>query len=81
MKMLKPVEQSDIPPSASRSTEYGLLYEKALALNGRVLPVEFADIILAMNFTSQFKGAGQGRKLGLVSKRRGSVVYIFKDVP
>ncbi len=81
MKMLSPVNRHDIPGSrGGRLSPYESIYQKALTLDGRVLPVEFETTVLAMNFKSQFTGGGgRGFKLGLCAERRGNTVYVYKD--
>lgn len=80
MEILKPVPIGEIPNiGRSGPRVHEELYQKALALNGSALPVQFDNAKKAKYFNALFYNPrSRGRQLGLKSSLRRTVVFVYR---
>lgn len=79
MKILEPIEHKAIPVGLHIRSDYLPIYDRALALDGLVLPVEFDSPSQARAFAN-FSRQPRSRmaKAGLAASTRGSTVFLYR---
>ena len=82
MEILEPVQKDKIPHARNVRTDYDAMFERALALNGLALPVQFetedeAEKLASLLRTSRSRGA----QMGLSCIRRENTVFVYRKNP